>query len=90
MPTTDLETLTRRLSGRRVGPIGVKAGRYVVRFFNRRRVGLKIVADVEGNHGTHGLDVYLTEVERFNTHSEEGVATLLAGCVVLGFQGGCL
>jgi hypothetical protein len=58
------------------------------RFFNRRCVGLKIVADVEGNHGTHEPDVYLAEVERLNTHSEEGAAALLAGCVGLGFQGG--
>jgi hypothetical protein len=57
MPATDLETLTRCLSGRGVGPTDVKARRYVGQFLNRRRIGLKIVADVEGNHGTYTVSL---------------------------------
>ncbi|MDY7079080.1 MAG: hypothetical protein SXV54_19370 [Chloroflexota bacterium] len=57
MTQTELETLIQCLSDWRVDPADVKAGRYVGQFFNRRRIGLKIVADVEGNYGTYTVSI---------------------------------
>jgi uncharacterized Zn finger protein len=57
MTRTELETLVQRLSDRRIDPADVKARRYVGQFFNRRRTGLRIIADVEGNHGTYTVSI---------------------------------
>lgn len=52
-----LETLIQRLSGWRTSPSDIKARRYVGQFFNRRRIDLKIIADVEGNHSTYTVSI---------------------------------
>jgi uncharacterized Zn finger protein len=57
MTQTKLETLIQRLSGWRTSPSDIKARRYVGQFFNRRRIDLKIIADVEGNHGTYTVSI---------------------------------
>jgi len=57
MTQTELEILAQRFSDWRVAPADVKAGRYVGQFFNRHRIGLKIIADVEGNYGTYTVSI---------------------------------
>ncbi|MHB0869159.1 MAG: hypothetical protein ACYC66_06335 [Chloroflexota bacterium] len=51
------DVLLRRLSGRPVDLADIKARRYVGRFFHRRRVGRRIAAEVEGNHGTYSVSI---------------------------------
>jgi len=57
MTPTELETIAQRLADRRVDPADTKARRYVGRFFDCRRIGLKIIADVQGNHGTYTVSI---------------------------------
>ncbi len=50
---TRYDTTTGSLPHQPVDLADVKAQRYVGKFFHRRRVGRKIIAELEGNHGTY-------------------------------------
>jgi uncharacterized Zn finger protein len=78
MTQTDLETLAQRLSDRRVDPSDVKARRYVGQFFSRQRIGLKLIAEVEGSQG-----VYTVSIDA-NTEPPTGACS----CYI-GAGGGC-
>jgi hypothetical protein len=54
---SDREMLIRCLSNWRVGSTDLKARGYVGKFFRRRRIGLKIAAEVLGNHGTYTVSI---------------------------------
>jgi len=54
---SDIETLQAAIQSRWPGPPGEKAARYVGRFYDGTRTGTKIVAKVEGNHGTYTVSI---------------------------------
>jgi len=78
MTWTEAETMAQRLSGWRLDSADVKARRYVGQFCNRHRIGLKIIADLQGRQGacTVSLDV--------RTQAPTGATT----CHI-GARGGC-
>jgi hypothetical protein len=53
---------------------GEKAGRYVGKFFDRVRLGKKIVAKVEGNHG-----VYTVSIEAKGTSTDSACSCYIGG-----------
>ena len=57
MDSTDIKTLTTSIQRHWPHEPGVKAKRYVGQFFNRTRLGTKISAQVEGNHGTYTVSI---------------------------------
>jgi hypothetical protein len=54
---SDIETLQAAIQSHWPGPPGEKATRYIGRFYNCTRTGMKIVAKVEGNHGTYTVSI---------------------------------
>ena len=61
MPQSDASALKRAIQSEWSGQPGAKARRYVGTFFNASRIGKKIVAQVEGNHGTYTVSIQLDE-----------------------------
>jgi uncharacterized Zn finger protein len=47
-------------------PSGPKVERYIEQFFDRRQIGTRIIAQVEGNHGTYTVSI---EVDATETRS---------------------
>lgn len=54
---SDIETLQAAVQSGWPGPPGEKAARYIGQFTDRTRTGSKIVARVEGNHGTYTVSI---------------------------------
>lgn len=54
---SDIETLQTAIQARWPGPPGEKAARYIGLFYDCTRTGMKIVAKVEGNHGTYTVSI---------------------------------
>src|SRR5437867_495804 len=61
MKQTDLEALKTAIQTRWPHAVGEKAKRYVGKFFDRVRVGERVVARVEGNHGTYTVSLEAKE-----------------------------
>lgn len=57
MSQSEIKKLTRAIQNHWPNEPGDKAKRYVGRFFNTRRMGAKLVGQVEGNHGTYTVSV---------------------------------
>jgi len=75
---SDIETLQVAIQTRWPGAPGEKASRYIGRFFDGTRRGTKIVAKVDGNHGT-----YVVSIEA----DPKGVSS--ACSCYIGRSGGC-
>lgn len=58
---TDVDGFRRAVQAKWQGQPSAKAQRYVGAFFNASRIGDKIVAQVEGNHGTYTVSIQLNE-----------------------------
>ena len=54
---SNIETLQAAIQSHWPGPPGEKAAGYIGRFFDCTRTGTKIVAKVEGNHGTYTVSI---------------------------------
>ena len=54
---SDIETLQTAIRSHWPGPPGEKAVRYIGQFYDGTRTGTKIVAKVEGNHGTYTVSI---------------------------------
>jgi uncharacterized Zn finger protein len=61
MLQTDVDVLKEALQRHWPGQPGDKTKRYVGRFFNGTRLGTKISAQVEGNHGTYTVTIRVDE-----------------------------
>lgn len=61
MSVLEIEALKRAIRSEWSGMPSAKAKRYVGAFFNATRTGKKIVAQVEGNHGTYMVSIQLDE-----------------------------
>lgn len=57
MPDHDLEMLKAALIQHWTRPGGEKVQRYIDQFYARKRIGTKILALVEGNHGTYTVSI---------------------------------
>src|SRR5438046_9498319 len=57
MPETDITKLQTLIQRTRSGKPDAKTQRYVNAFYDRTSVGTKIVARVEGNHGTYTVSI---------------------------------
>lgn len=79
LSTTDLDTLTQALRRQWPSQPGEKAQRYVNQFTHRVRTGPKIVAKVEGNHGTYTVSIQATP---------QGTVTSACSCYI-GKHGFC-
>ncbi len=60
MSNSDIETLTQGIQKNWSSPPGDKAKAYVDQFSNRIRIGTKIVAKVNGNHGTYTVSIQVS------------------------------
>ncbi|MBI5653316.1 MAG: hypothetical protein HZC40_23150 [Chloroflexi bacterium] len=61
MSESDAGALTRAIQSAWSGQPSAKAKRYIGAFFNASRTGKKIVAQVEGKHGTYTVSILLDE-----------------------------
>ncbi len=66
MSTSDVERLSAAIQKRWPSEAGDKANRYVGKFFGGTRLGTKISAQVDGNHGTYTVSMYV-EGEHLNS-----------------------
>ncbi len=57
MPSHEIEVLLAALRGEYAYSGGEKVNRYIGQFYNCKRIGTKIVALVEGNHGTYTVSI---------------------------------
>lgn len=80
MAQTITESLKSAISNRWPHPPGKKARRYVGVFFDRSRTGRKIVAKVEGNHGTYTVSI--------EANSNGRLISSACSCYI-GRDGGC-
>ena len=60
MSNSDIETLTQGIQKNWSSPLGDKAKAYVGQFSNRVRIGSKIIAKVNGNHGTYTVSIQVS------------------------------
>jgi len=60
LANSDIETLTKGIQNNWTSTLGDKAKAYVGKFSNRIRIGTKIVAQVEGNHGTYTVSIQVS------------------------------
>jgi len=61
MTPSDAEILQTAIQSKWSGKPSAKAGRYIGLFFNPVRLGRKITAQVEGNHGTYTVSIQVDE-----------------------------
>ena len=78
MPQSDIKNLTAAIQGYWLDDPSDKAGRYVGKFFNQTRTDTKIVAQVEGNHGTYTVSIQI-----------DGCGLRSACSCYIGGDGGC-
>ncbi len=57
MSNSDIETLTQAIQKNWASPLGDKAKAYVGQFSYRVRIGTKIIAKVNGNHGVYTVSI---------------------------------
>lgn len=57
---SEIETLTQGIQGHWASPLSSKAKAYVDQFSNRVRIGTKITAKVNGNHGVYTVSIQVT------------------------------
>ncbi len=79
MSDHDLELLKKAVAQRWMRPGGEKVEYYVDRFYDRQRIGTKIIALVEGNHGTYTVSI----------HAESHQVLTVACSCYIGKHGGC-
>jgi len=60
LSNSDIETLTQGIQKNWSSPLGDKAKAYVGQFSNRVRIGSKIIAKVNGNHGTYTVSIQVS------------------------------
>ena len=78
MPKSDLETLKSAIKRSWPYDPDTKARRYIGKFFNQSRLGQKITAQVEGNHGTYTVSIQV----------DDDLVTSACSCYI-GSSGGC-
>jgi uncharacterized Zn finger protein len=61
MSSSELNRLRTAIQKRWFAQPSAKAKRYIDQFFNKTRTGTKIVAQVDGNHGTYTVSVQLDQ-----------------------------
>lgn len=59
MPVSEIDRLRAALQKRWSHQPGPKAKRYINQFFNKSRIGPKITAQVEGNHGRYTVSIQI-------------------------------
>lgn len=62
MSNSEIDTLNQAIRNQWSSKPGDKAKVYIGKFFNRVRIGSKIVAQVVGNHGTYTVSIQATEL----------------------------
>ena len=62
MPNSEIDALNKAIRKEWPSKPGDKAKIYVGKFFNRVRIGSKVVAQVVGNHGTYTVSIHATEL----------------------------
>ena len=61
MPVSEINRLRTAIQKRWPNPPSPKAKRYINQFFNQSRIGTKITAQVEGNHGRYTVSIQFDE-----------------------------